>query len=330
MDTRAPNPTLERLLGAGTIVLLLALLEATVRAGLLNAALLPPPSVMASALGSILMKGEFLKPLAGTRHLHAPPAVAERLNRAARKAEAQQARQRRTPAFRALLDIAVLSPGRVFVHGHGLNAELGGDLTITGYSDQPKIVGSYASVRGRLDVLGTRLDFSRGRMTFSGDLMPELDFLAETKAGDVTVQVAVTGPATQPEFAFTSQPSLPQDEVLSYLLFSKTTATLSPFQALHLAQAVAQFSGAGGEGTFERLRRSLGLDSLDIRADSGGASAGISRAISDRVTIGIKAGATPGQSGISAEIGLTRNLRLKNEVDSRGSSSIGLGAEWQY
>ena len=271
-----------------------------------------------------------LKPLAGTRHLHAPPAVTERLSRAARKAEAQRARQLRTPVFKALLDIAVSSPGRVFVHGHGLNAELGGDLTITGDSDQPKIVGSYASVRGRLDVLGTRLDFSRGRMTFSGDLMPELDFLAETKAGDVTVQVAVTGPATQPEFAFTSQPSLPQDEVLSYLLFSKTTATLSPFQALHLAQAVAQFSGAGGEGTFERLRRSLGLDSLDIRADSGGASAGISRAISDRVTIGIKAGATPGQSGISAEIGLTRNLRLKNEVDSRGSSSIGLGAEWQY
>ena len=69
MDTRAPHPTLERLLGAGTIVLLLALLEVTVRAGLLNAALLPPPSVMASALGSILMKGEFLKPLGGTLYL---------------------------------------------------------------------------------------------------------------------------------------------------------------------------------------------------------------------------------------------------------------------
>ena len=271
-----------------------------------------------------------LKPLAGTRHIHAPVAVTERLDRAARKTEAQRARRLRTPVFKALLDIAVSSPGRVFAHGHGLNAELAGDLTITGFSDQPNIVGSYASVRGRLDVLGTRLDFSRGRMTFSGDLMPELDFLAETKAGDVTVLVAVTGPATQPELAFTSQPSLPQDEVLSYLLFSKTTATLSPFQALHLAQAIAQFSGTGGEGAFERLRRSLGLDSLDIRADSGGASAGFSRAISDRVTIGIKAGATPGQSGVSAEIGLTRNLRLKNEVDSRGGSSIGLGAEWQY
>ncbi|MEI6986550.1 MAG: translocation/assembly module TamB domain-containing protein, partial [Rhodospirillaceae bacterium] len=271
-----------------------------------------------------------LRPLDATHHLNPPATVKARLAEIKMKIEAQQARQKRATVLKALLDITVSSPGRVFVRGRGLDAELGGDLKITGSSDAPRVVGAYSFLRGRLEALGTRMDFSRGRMTFSGDLTPELDFLAETKAKDLTVQATVTGSATQPAFAFSSQPTLPQDEVLSHLLFSKATSNLSPFQALQLAQAITQFSGGGGDDTFDRLRRSLGADSLDVQAGSAGASIGMSRAVGDRVSIGVKAGATPEQSGVSAEIGLTRHIRLKNEIDSRGASAVGLGAEWEY
>ena len=73
------------------------------------------------------------------------------------------------------------------------------------------------------------------------------------------------GPGQPAGFALTSDPSLPQDEVLSRLLFKKASGGLSPFQALQLAQAVAQFSGgAGGVDVFEQARKGLGLDSLDV------------------------------------------------------------------
>jgi autotransporter translocation and assembly factor TamB len=57
---------------------------------------------------------------------------------------------------------------------------------------------------------------------------PDLDFMAETKAAEVTAQIAVTGPANQPNFVISSDPTLPQDEVLSRLLFKKTSGGLSP------------------------------------------------------------------------------------------------------
>jgi translocation and assembly module TamB len=180
-------------------------------------------------------------------------------------------------------------------------------------------------------VIGTRLDFTRGRLAFTGDLTPELDFVAETRAGDVTARIGVSGSAREPQFAFTSDPDLPQDEVLSRILFSKASGGLSATQALQLAQVAAQFSGGGGDDAFESLRRSLGVDGLDISLGAeGGPAVGISRAISDRVSVGVKAGASAEQSGVSVDIDVTRRIRVQGEVGATGNTSIGVGAEWEY
>ncbi len=161
---------------------------------------------------------------------------------------------------------------------------------------------------------------------------PELDFAAETRAGDVTARVVVTGPASQPQFELTSTPTLPQDEVLSRLLFAKASGSLSGFQALQLAQAVAQFAGGGsGPDAFERTRRSLGVDSLDITTGAkGDPTIGASRYIGDRVSVGVKAGARPEDSGVSVGIDLTRRLKVQGEVGIDGRTSLGVGAEWEY
>lgn len=59
----------ERYLGGLTIVVLVLALEATVRAGALNAAIVPPPSVVLQKLASILGGGTFLGPLGQTMYL---------------------------------------------------------------------------------------------------------------------------------------------------------------------------------------------------------------------------------------------------------------------
>lgn len=57
---------LERALGLTTIVGLLALVEVLVHTGVLNRALIPPPSTVALTLGAILSSGQALAPLAET------------------------------------------------------------------------------------------------------------------------------------------------------------------------------------------------------------------------------------------------------------------------
>jgi translocation and assembly module TamB len=268
-----------------------------------------------------------LRPIEKTRHIAPPPQVARRL---AAERRARAARGGRAAMFVATLDLSITAPNRIFVRGRGLDAVLGGSLRLTGTTSEPVAIGAFDLARGRLAILGQRLDFSRGRLAFTGSLVPDLDFLASTQAGEVTANVAVTGPANEPSFAFSSQPDLPQDEVLSRILFSRASGGLSPFQALQLAQAASQFSGGGGDDSFERLRKSLGVDCLDIQAGAGGPSVGISRAISDRVSIGVKAGATAEQSGLSVDVDVTRRLRVQTEVGAGGSTSVGVGAEWEY
>ncbi len=277
-----------------------------------------------------------VRPLPGVRHVNTPPEVRARLaQQAARKAAAAPGRRSKKPAvpFNATLDVAVDAPGRIFVRGRGIDAELGGALRITGTSLAPNAVGAFAMRRGRFELVGQRLDFSRGRLTFAGSLTtPELDFAAETKAGDVTARVAVTGPADAPQFGLTSDPVLPQDEILSRLLFKKAAGGLSPFQALQLAQAVAQLSGgASGPDVFEQARKGLGLDSLDVSTGaSGGPALGASRYISDRVSVGVKAGAKPADTAVGVDFDVTRRIKLKGEAGSDGRTSLGVGAEYEW
>ncbi|WP_082483507.1 translocation/assembly module TamB domain-containing protein [Methylobacterium sp. Leaf87] len=278
-----------------------------------------------------------VKPLEGVRHVNTPPDVRARLAaRADRKAAVAAAGRRRgkaAPPFDAILDVAVNAPNRIFVRGRGIDAELGGALRLTGSSRDPVATGDFEMRRGRLSVVGQRLDFTRGRLTFGGEIaQPDLDFLAETKAAEITARIAVTGPASQPVFAITSDPTLPQDEVLSRLLFKKASGGLSPFQALQLAQAVAQFSGgAGGVDVFEQARKGLGLDSLDISTGaSGGPAVGASRYLSDRLSVGVKAGAKPADTAATVDYDVTRRIKIQGEAGSDGRTAVGVGAEWEY
>jgi translocation and assembly module TamB len=268
-----------------------------------------------------------LRPLPGTKHVRPTPTAAARLALQQRR---QSASARGTP-FRAELDLTLTAQNRIFVRGRGINAELGGDLRLQGTTQDPVAIGAFELRRGRFDLLGQRIDFVRGRLDFTGDLTPSLDFLAETQAGDVTARIAVTGPASSPEFAFSSSPDLPQDEVLSRILFQRPSGGLSAGQALQLAQAVAQLSGGSGNDAFERLRRSLGVDSLDITLGAGGGpGVGVSRYISDNVRVGVRAGARPEESGVTVDIDLTRRLKAQGEVNAEGGSSVGLGFEMEY
>lgn len=266
-----------------------------------------------------------LRPLPNTRHLNPTPTVRARLALEGGQTGGGRGRGRgrAPPPFDAALDLTIAAPGRIVISGRGLNAELGGDLRLTGTLAKPRAVGAFSLRSGRLQILTSRLDFTRGNLTFSGDLSPELDFQANTNAGGAAITVSITGPASEPAFAFTSSPDLPQDEVLSRLLFNSPSGQLTATQALSLAQAASQFSGGEGSDTFESLRRSLGLNGLDV----GASGLGLQKQLGDRVSIGVNAGIN---TGIGVDIKLTDELKIKGEVGATGGTSVGIGAEKEF
>ncbi|WGR98438.1 translocation/assembly module TamB domain-containing protein [Bradyrhizobium sp. ISRA443] len=269
-----------------------------------------------------------LKPIDGINHVNASGQAAARLA-AARKAEALKGSKARAALFNAALDVSVSAPNHVFIHGRGVNAELGGSVHVSGTTNAPVPKGAFSLYQGKLAVLGKTLTFTKGNLSFNGDLAPELDFAAEIQASDITAQVGISGPAAAPVFAFTSQPELPQDEILSRMLFQKASGSLTTSQALQLAQVAAQFA-SGGEGTMDRLRRSLGVDSLDVGTGAGGPMVGASRAIGDRLSVGVRTGASASQSGVSANVDVTRHIRVESDVDAKGATSVGVGTRYEW
>ncbi len=269
--------------------------------------------------------GGLSAPIPGTRHIN-PTATARALLALTAKARSSRAR---SPLFNATLALTILAPSGIFVRGRGIDAVAAGDLRVSGSAANPTVTGGFDLLRGSLSLLGKRLVFTRGRVRFHGDATPELDLVAETSSAGITARISVTGPAAQPAFTFTSSPSLPQDEILARVLFQNSSGNLSAFQALELANALASLSGRGD--TFEQLRKSLGVDSLDLGSSaSGSPTVGVSRAINDRISVRATTGAKPEDNGVSVDLDVTRHIRLQAGVDASGGSSAGVGANWEY
>jgi translocation and assembly module TamB len=247
------------------------------------------------------------------------------------------------------LALTIDAPGRVFVRGHGLDAELGGRLTLAGTSAAPLVTGGFELRHGTFNLAGQTLTFTRGNITFTGEslarqLDPALHLIAQSSAGGIAATLAVTGYADAPKIALASTPPLPQDEVLSQLLFGQSVKQLSPFQFAAIAEGLASLGGFGGN-PLAAMRKSLGLDRLSVGAAWGtgrGAAISAGKYVASRVYLGVKQG-TSGGTQAQVQVDLTRHLKLQSTLGTRAGapatgitpqndpgSSIGLSYQFEY
>ncbi|WP_439273107.1 translocation/assembly module TamB domain-containing protein [Pseudochrobactrum sp. HB0163] len=265
------------------------------------------------------------------RHVHTPASVLMTLQRA--KAENRAKGAAPVPASRPTvpqLDIRVVAPNQIFVRGRGLDTELGGAVRLTGPVTNVKPVGAFELLRGRLDILTQRVTFDEGRVTLIGDMNPQLYFLARTDGGDITVLVTVQGTVDNPDIKFSSEPPLPQDEVLARLIFKRSISELSAFQIAQLAAAAAELAGGKNANLLGALRQGVGLDDLDVVTDSkGNAAVRAGSYIRDNIYLGVEASGVDGTKG-TINLDITRNLKAKGSVGSNGDSGLGVFYEKDY
>ncbi|WP_327206177.1 translocation/assembly module TamB domain-containing protein [Rhizobium beringeri] len=229
------------------------------------------------------------------------------------------------------LDLEIDAPSHIFVRGRGIDAELGGRVTIRGTAAAPIVTGGFTMRRGRMTILNRRLDFSdKSRITFAGDLTPALDMEATSASGSTTLTVDVTGLATDPAITFSSSPQLPQDEVLAQLIFGQSMSKLSPVQIAQLADAVSQLAGNRSTSLFEGLRNQLGVDDFDVSTDSKGqTSVSVGRYLNDRTYFELQQGGSAGAKAvINLDVG--RGVKLRGAAGGNGAGEAGVVYEREY
>jgi len=228
------------------------------------------------------------------------------------------------------LDLTLNAPGRIFVRGRGLDAELGGALRLGGTTQDVVPAGSFGLIRGRLDLLGNRFTLTDGSASMVGSFMPVVSLTATTESDGVQTSVTLAGRASSPEITFSSVPELPQDEVLARLVFRRSLASLSPFQAAQLALSLATLTGRAENSILSRTRQAMGLDDLDFTVDEAGNTAlRFGRYVSDRVYTDVSVD-SDGRGEVSINLDLTPNIRLRGRTDTDGTSGVGLFFERDY
>ncbi len=261
-------------------------------------------------------------------HINEPPPVRRTRERAGLLASDAGAGSGSGPVY--LLDVTISAPNRIFVRGRGLDSEFGGTLRILGTTANVVPQGAFNLIRGRLDILGQRLALEEATASIQGSFIPVLRIRATTDADDVSIAVIVAGRADNPEITFTSDPDLPQEEVLARLLFGRGLENLSPIQAGRLALAVRTLAGQGGEGIISNVRNSAGLADFDVTSDENGNAAVRAGAyLGENIYTDVTVTAT-GETELNLNLDLSNSVTLKGSTATDGETSLGVFFERDY
>ncbi|HXG81409.1 MAG TPA: translocation/assembly module TamB domain-containing protein, partial [Sphingomicrobium sp.] len=229
-----------------------------------------------------------------------------------------------------------LAGGPLNVRGLGIDSRWSTDLKIGGSVDAPRINGRADLIRGDYEFAGRSFRLARGIIRFRGESPPDplLDIRAEAQTQGLDAAILVQGTGLKPEIRFASVPQLPQDELLSRLLFGTSITNLTAPEALQLASAVAALqSGSGNLDPINALRRAVGLDRLRIvPAD---VATGQKTAVSAGKYIGRKLFVeviTDGQgySATRVEYQVTRWLSILSSVSTIGRTSANVRISKDY
>jgi translocation and assembly module TamB len=157
----------------------------------------------------------------------------------------------------------------VRVDSYGLKARLGGAVTvITQPDDVVRGDGSIRIVEGEYKAFGQYVRIVRGVLSYEKTPLdqPTLDLVGEReiKQEDIVVSINVRGTLGAPFITLSSEPPLPENEALSYLLTGRSINTLQSGEAASLDSAAQSLAVSGGGFLLGGIGTRIGLDEVSV------------------------------------------------------------------
>lgn len=135
-----------------------------------------------------------------------------------------------SPPFRDWkFDVVIKTKDPVLIRGNLATGEATTDLKLTGTGLKPGLQGVVQMESVEATLPFSRLDVSRGSLTFdpNDSTNPTIDLQGTSVIRDYTVRVYVYGTLLSPQAIFTSEPPLPQEEIISLIASGATRQELS-------------------------------------------------------------------------------------------------------
>jgi translocation and assembly module TamB len=238
-------------------------------------------------------------------------------------------------AFPIQGEISLVFGEKVRVKVEGLNTLLKGNVRVTlKNSKDLKAEGEIRADQGVYLVQGSKLEISRGRLIFKGPPdNPGLDILAfrtirgsqrlEDWVDEVKAGVVVTGTVRTPLVRLYSQPTMPESDIMSYILFGTPLGRGTDRTDLAILGKAARV--LVGEKTETSLISRLDLDNLDIQSSGGDVSRSIvtvGKYLDPRLYLGLGGSLFSNTYQVILRYSLTPRLELETKGGTQSGGGI--------
>jgi translocation and assembly module TamB len=215
----------------------------------------------------------------------------------------------------------------------GLETELQGRLQLESSGSSELIArGQVRSVRGTYTAFGQRLAIERGVLLFDGPVEnPAVDILAMRRNQSVAAGVTVTGNLRTPLVRLVSEPSVPENEALFWLVLGRGPEDHAGGADLGMLQiAAAALLPSGSALPTTALFAQLGVDSVQLRGGTSAQSQVVSvgKRISDRLYVTYEQGLAGAQTILRLEYLL--NNRFTVRVEAGQTSRLGVNYRYSF
>jgi translocation and assembly module TamB len=234
------------------------------------------------------------------------------------------------------LDLSIESEGQVYLTVRGLNSEWKGNIAIKGTISEPIITGRMSIVRGNYS-FGKPFTITNGLIDLDGRYPPSptIDVTGKAETPKITAIINITGELSKLKITLSSEPTLPQDEILSQLLFGQEIAKISPLQAIELANDLNTMLGKGSYDIVGKTKSIFGIDQLTLKQQTNEknveeSAVTVGKYLSNGFYIEIGKGLGAATSKASVTWDITPNISVDTEVGENATTGVGINWKWEY
>ncbi|MGS0740724.1 translocation/assembly module TamB domain-containing protein [Glaciimonas sp. GG7] len=205
--------------------------------------------------------------------------------------------------------------------GSGADLRLGGTMTVHSEPFSPlRASGTIRVTDGTYEVFGRKLAIERGLINFRGPINnPNINILAMRRNQDVEAGAEISGYASAPRIKLVSEPNVPDEEKLSWLMFGHGSDSSALGQRQAAGQALAFLGNYGGK----KIAQGIGLDEFSIGSSESGLTdeqvVNIGKAITDKINLGYEQSLT----GAASVLKLTWQFSRRWSAVLRGGTING-------
>jgi translocation and assembly module TamB len=220
--------------------------------------------------------------------------------------------------FSPLIDVTVDLGDDFRFRGAGADIKLAGQLGVKSEPLAPmRATGTVRVVDGTYEAFGRKLNIERGIINFNGPIdNPNINIRAMRRNQEVEAGVEVTGTVRIPRVRLVSEPNVPEEDKLSWLMFGYGAESAGAGQQRQLSggalggAALGMIGGRAGKGIVSHL----GIDEFSIGPSTAGLNdqqvVSVGKAVTEQISVGYEQSLTSASNVVKLTWAFSRRWSL--------------------